>query len=249
MKKIKIVFAVFLSFVILGSAVVFGASITKSIQVTYRNISILVNGKIVPSEQEPFIYQGRTFVPLRTIGEAVNKTVEWDNAKNQISIKEPVSSVTRLGSYSDLSNYMPDNFQFSKTTDKLSVDEIIKLEEILKKYRPSSKLDFEKPIKSYRLTSDNEELIVFSLNVGTCIRYQDQSLYFITPKYTYGVTCASIDGWKAGLSHNLNNESDQDYFYFDYLIKINYSILKDKPNRTKQITDLFAISLWVDALE
>jgi hypothetical protein len=91
MKRIKIVFAIFLSVVILGSANVYGEKITKSIQVTYRNISILVNGRIVPSEQEPFIYQGRTFVPLRTIGEAVNKTVEWDNAKNQVSITDKLT--------------------------------------------------------------------------------------------------------------------------------------------------------------
>jgi hypothetical protein len=88
MKRVKIVSVVFLSFFLLTSVVVYGDNLVKSIQVTYRNISILVNGKIVPSEQEPFIYQGRTFVPLRTIGEAVNKTVDWDNAKNQVSITD-----------------------------------------------------------------------------------------------------------------------------------------------------------------
>jgi len=100
MKKIKLVFAVFLSIIILGSVYVYGENIGKSIQVTYRNISILVNGKIVPSEQEPFIYQGRTFVPLRTIGEAVNKTVEWDNAKNQINITDkPADSTQKFLSF------------------------------------------------------------------------------------------------------------------------------------------------------
>jgi hypothetical protein len=88
MKRVKIVSVIFLSFLLITSIVVFGEVITKSIQVTYRNISILVNGKIIPSEQEPFIYQGRTFLPLRTIGEAVNKTVDWDNAKNQVSITD-----------------------------------------------------------------------------------------------------------------------------------------------------------------
>lgn len=86
MKKIIILSIVFLSIVIFGSAVVFGESITKSIQVTYRNITILVNGSVISSEREPFIYQDRTFVSLRTIGEAVNKTVEWDNEKNQVII-------------------------------------------------------------------------------------------------------------------------------------------------------------------
>jgi hypothetical protein len=88
MKTLKFVFAVFLSIVAIGSALVYGESIVKTIQVTYRNISIQVNGRIVSSDQEPFIYQGRTFVPLRTIGEALGKTVEWDNGKNQVVIND-----------------------------------------------------------------------------------------------------------------------------------------------------------------
>lgn len=94
MKRIKIICAVFLSFIILGSVYVYGENLVKTIQVTYRNITIQVNGKQISSEQEPFIYQGRTFVPFRTIGEAVNKTVEWDNAKNQVLINDLPSKNT-----------------------------------------------------------------------------------------------------------------------------------------------------------
>lgn len=88
MKILRLVFTVFVSFIVIGSAVVYGENIVKTIQVTYRNISIQVNGRIVSSDQEPFIYQGRTFVPLRTIGEALGKTVEWDNSKNQVVIND-----------------------------------------------------------------------------------------------------------------------------------------------------------------
>jgi hypothetical protein len=63
------------------------------IQVTYRNISILVNGKQIQSDKEPFIYQGSVFAPIRTIGEAVNKKIEWNDKENQMNIidQEPVS--------------------------------------------------------------------------------------------------------------------------------------------------------------
>jgi hypothetical protein len=88
MKTLKFVFAVFLSIIAIRSALVYGENFVKTIQVTYRNISIQVNGRIVASEQEPFIYQDRTFVPLRTIGEALGKTVEWDNGKNQVVIND-----------------------------------------------------------------------------------------------------------------------------------------------------------------
>lgn len=95
MKSTKTVCAIFLSFVIFGSSIVFGETFTKSIQVTYRNISILVNGKQVPSEQEPFIYHGRTFVPLRIVGEALNKKVEWDNEKNRVNITDKPSELSQ----------------------------------------------------------------------------------------------------------------------------------------------------------
>ncbi|MDD4663905.1 MAG: copper amine oxidase N-terminal domain-containing protein, partial [Caldisericia bacterium] len=93
MKKLKIFFSFLLSVIFFSSVIVYGDNIIKTIQVAYRNLSIQVNGKIIQSEQEPFIYEGRTFAPLRTIAEAVNKNVEWDNEKNQVNItdKEPAS--------------------------------------------------------------------------------------------------------------------------------------------------------------
>jgi len=93
MKKVKIFFSVLLLIFVFSSVIVYADNITKMIQVTYRNISILVNGKQIQSDKEPFIFQGSVFAPIRTIGEAVNKKVEWDNEENQVNItdKEPAS--------------------------------------------------------------------------------------------------------------------------------------------------------------
>lgn len=90
MKKIVIVSLMFLiAFIFTGSwLLVTGKINTEKIQVTYRNISIQVNGKIIPSDQEPFLFGGRTFVPLRTIGEALNKKVDWDSTINQVIITD-----------------------------------------------------------------------------------------------------------------------------------------------------------------
>lgn len=93
MKKRLLISIVVISIVFNVISFVYADNITKFIQVTYRNISILVNGKKINSEKEPFIYQGSVFAPIRTIGEAVNKKVEWDNKTNQVNItdKEPAS--------------------------------------------------------------------------------------------------------------------------------------------------------------
>jgi hypothetical protein len=92
MKKVKIFFSVLLSVILFSSVIVYADNITKMIQVTYRNISIQVNGKQIQSDKEPFIYQGSVFAPIRTIGEAVDKNVEWDNNTNQVNITDKESN-------------------------------------------------------------------------------------------------------------------------------------------------------------
>lgn len=60
----------------------------RQILVEYRDIKINVNGKRINSELEPFIYSDRTFVPLRTVAESLNKEVLWNDASNTIDIND-----------------------------------------------------------------------------------------------------------------------------------------------------------------
>ena len=62
---------------------------TLAIDITYRNIQITVNGDRVevPSENEPFIYNGRTYVPLRVVSEALGYDVGWDDATSTVMIE------------------------------------------------------------------------------------------------------------------------------------------------------------------
>ncbi|MCE5223158.1 copper amine oxidase N-terminal domain-containing protein [bacterium] len=92
MKKLKIFFSFLLSVILFSSVIVYAENITKMIQVTYRNISILVNGKQIPLDKEPFIYHGSVFAPIRTIGEAVDKSVQWDDKANQVKITDKESN-------------------------------------------------------------------------------------------------------------------------------------------------------------
>ena len=93
-KKAVLILALCLIFSSFTLPMVYGESITKMIQVTYRNITLWVNGKLIPSEQEPFVYEGRTFVPLRTIAEALDKEVNWNNAENKVLITDKASPRT-----------------------------------------------------------------------------------------------------------------------------------------------------------
>lgn len=57
-----------------------------SIPVSYNNIKIVVDGKQLQTDKEPFIYEGTTYLPVRAVGEAVGKTVSWDGSTNTVTL-------------------------------------------------------------------------------------------------------------------------------------------------------------------
>jgi hypothetical protein len=88
MKKFLGLLLIFL-FVFMGTVT---AEITyKTITVELRNIQIYVNNQKINSEIEPFIFGGRTFVPVRMVAELFNKEVVWDGDANKIFINDKTS--------------------------------------------------------------------------------------------------------------------------------------------------------------
>jgi hypothetical protein len=92
MRKIIIISLVAVLCALIFVSVVYGVLGTKTITVTYRNISIYVNGQKKIPDDEPFIYNGRTYVPLRFISEALNKEIKWDGTNNRIDINDKSQS-------------------------------------------------------------------------------------------------------------------------------------------------------------
>ncbi|ATW24001.1 stalk domain-containing protein [Candidatus Formimonas warabiya] len=68
------------------------------IPVTYRNIRIMAGGKIISGE-EPFIMDrtGTVMVPVRTVSEALGKSVVWDPKKNTLTISAGGVASTSAG--------------------------------------------------------------------------------------------------------------------------------------------------------
>ena len=90
MRKRSRVLATALLTVILILAVAMGVSAatgTKSISAIFRNIKIVSDDKVIQTESEPFIVNGRTFVPLRAISEALGAWVDWNQATSTVTIK------------------------------------------------------------------------------------------------------------------------------------------------------------------
>ena len=98
-KKLIKVLAIALVLVLGLSAVAFGASVTKSINVMMGGIKLYVddeqftpkdaNGNVV----QPIVYNGTTYLPARAVSEALGKAVHWDNATKSVYIGDHDSSV------------------------------------------------------------------------------------------------------------------------------------------------------------
>lgn len=99
---------------------VFADNMLTNISVDYNAVKkIIIDGvvKEVPDDMRPFVYNGRTYVPLRYVAEAMGKDVKWDDSSETITIDLP-----NLKEYTDTlkfgigNNWQPeDRYHFSKT--------------------------------------------------------------------------------------------------------------------------------------
>lgn len=59
----------------------------QNITAMFNNIKIKIDGDIVKTDVEPFVYNGRTFVPVRFVAEKFGKVVSWDEKSQTVDIK------------------------------------------------------------------------------------------------------------------------------------------------------------------
>jgi hypothetical protein len=80
---------------LLSTVTVFAATVTRNIRVTYRNISLVVDGEDVTLQNiagdsvEPFIFEGMVFVPVCALGEALGLDVNWDGRTSTVTVTSP----------------------------------------------------------------------------------------------------------------------------------------------------------------
>ena len=58
----------------------------RSLSAIFRNIQLKINGNIIATEEEPFIIDGKTYVPLRVVSQALGALVNWDSDANLVTI-------------------------------------------------------------------------------------------------------------------------------------------------------------------
>lgn len=106
---------------LLGGTAALAAGVTsKTIQVLYNDISLVVDGvPITPRdangvEVEPFVYNGTTYLPVRAVGEAIGKQVTWDGNTQTVYIGEAPGAAEYLPivcpPYQEISYYTDKTF-------------------------------------------------------------------------------------------------------------------------------------------
>ncbi|MDQ1236147.1 hypothetical protein QE450_003645 [Paenibacillus sp. SORGH_AS306] len=115
-----------------GSAGVYASSTLESITASLNhNLNIEISGKAYkptgPNGESlsPIVYQGTTYLPVRSISEALNTDVNYDSSNNKISItpKSSASANSKPASTSNSTSTTPNAATTTPTvTDKASIN-------------------------------------------------------------------------------------------------------------------------------
>lgn len=86
-KTIKgIVLGSLITTILMSTAI--GATIKKTIEVTYNSVNLTVNGKKIVADN--ILYNGTTYVPLRAVADALGKEVGWVQETKTASINDKI---------------------------------------------------------------------------------------------------------------------------------------------------------------
>ncbi len=69
---------------------------TSSIKINLTTGQATVDGKAAAQQIQPLVQNGRTLIPLRFVGEATGKLVDWNQAEKTIKIKDKGPSAADL---------------------------------------------------------------------------------------------------------------------------------------------------------
>lgn len=81
------------------------ADMTKTLKALYRNIRVTYNGTQKTLSAEPFVVDGVTYVPLRSVSEIMGASVDWNGSTNMITIQNSAGDTSSLQQQLTSANY------------------------------------------------------------------------------------------------------------------------------------------------
>lgn len=71
----------------------------ETITVAFNNIRIAVNGNVVATEFDPFVFEGRTYLPVRDVANAVGYDVTWEATTNTVHLTSGQQTISAVPNY------------------------------------------------------------------------------------------------------------------------------------------------------
>jgi hypothetical protein len=75
--------------VLVGGLAAMASSLRPRMIEVFEGVAIRIDGTLLQSEQAPFIHEGRTYLPLRAVAEALGARVGYDSASNTVLLTSP----------------------------------------------------------------------------------------------------------------------------------------------------------------
>jgi len=75
--------------VIITSATISAAGLFEEIQIYLGDIKVVADNREVELEEQPFIYNGRVYVPIRFVSAALGMDVDWNDETKTVIINSP----------------------------------------------------------------------------------------------------------------------------------------------------------------
>lgn len=203
MSKFKFTLGFIAGAMVFGTIGVAAAASTKTIGVIFGIEDIKINNVSKMPKQEPFTYNGTTYVPLRYISDNLGAEVGWD-AKTQIITINSKQTTCTTNSEFDASNYIG---TWRTEVGKIDVDKKIKTEietgfdlevigsntiQLSNSYRDVATFDLRNGKEEWLGTTQRDwETNEFKVNSNGIV---ETTLHFISDDVTYKVKIELIDG-------------------------------------------------------
>lgn len=186
---------------------------TENAKVLFQDIKISVDSNVLKPDTEPFIYQGRTYIPARALAEAMGGVVTWDEKNSTVNVvnkRAYDSKALALGIY-DISMFKSMGSEITKSLMELLrvFDNVIYDIEGSQEVKEQSKEYLEEMIQIFGFIKEEGTFINIKRaceivgkdynNINTAILYYEQAMFLMEDLYYYMET------------HSMNKSSDVEY--------------------------------------
>ena len=200
----------------------------KSINVYFDNYNIIINGEDksdAPEDSKPFIYNSRTYIPLRYISELLGKDVNWDGETSTIYINESDISNDEMPEQAETDTVNEpitdgERIVLTGTVGAYSFDEVLALQGVT---YPNPDPGSEKYKTFYLIVLDTPQTVTANNADGELdsrtakiidVSYADDMVQYVGQHITFSID-PHMTGWPSDTSLPLGEPSTRDIHIFN----------------------------------